>query len=459
MKTKPLLSFALSSMATVDWQNLAKDRKRLISTGLLVSCVGLFLWLAAQSYFAVDGLTWLGIILFPYVLIVRHKGVFSLRYGILAGILVLLSLCIPTRTAQFALLTITILFWVEAFVGKTTLLPLAWLVVLSPFFRYVSTVFSFPIRLQLSSWAGSLLSACGFPVKVLGNAIQMGDTEFSVDVACMGLQMIELSLLLSLFLVAHYERTFHKQLHWLWLVGIAGCTLLLNTLSNLLRIILLIVFHILPENPMHDGVGLACLVVYVIVPMAVGIRWLYQSQGRSIQIVSSQNQKPPYRLAVGLGALVLGIVFTQALLLPKPVTPSPSIAVNSLPGFTKQVTTDGIVQLTGASQLIYIKPIAAFYVAEHSPLICWRGSGYNFTQVAKQKIHGMEVYTGILQKGKERIYTAWWFDNGTHRTIDQWEWRWQMLRGEKNFNLVNVNVSRKEELTSVVQTAFQQKML
>lgn len=453
-------SVRITEISLANW--FRADRKRIIGVVLLLVYAGLFGWLVAQSYFAVDALTGLGILLFPYILIIRLPNKFSFRYGVLLLVLSALSLWLPVRTLHFGILTVGVLFLVEAFIGKTTVLPLLWLGVLSPFFRYASTVFSFPIRLQLSAWAGSILSACGLPVEVLGNVVRLGDTEFAVDVACMGLQMTEMALLLALFLVAYYERALQQRLNIGWLAVIVGSTLVLNTMSNLLRILVLIVFHVLPENPMHDVVGLVCLVVYVMLPLVFVIRWLYRTHGKSVEIVSLETPKPhrwPHRLATGVALLALGIVFTQLIFHQTPKRNFSESGVLQLSGFSKRVASDGIVQLTSPEMLVYVKPIAAFYVAEHSPLICWRGSGYRFTRVEKQTIKGTEIYTGILQKGSDRIYSAWWFDNGTHRTTDQWDWRWRMLRGEKGFCLVNVNVNRKEDLEGAVNQIFQQKTI
>jgi len=44
-----------------------------------------------------------------------------------------------------------------------------------------------------------------------------------------------------------------------------------------------------------------------------------------------------------------------------------------------------------------------------------------------------------MRKDKSSIYVSWWFDNGSYRTLDQLDWRWRVLKGEKNFYLINVN--------------------
>jgi hypothetical protein len=84
-------------------------------------------------------------------------------------------------------------------------------------------------------------------------------------------------------------------------------------------------------------------------------------------------------------------------------------------------------------------------------MICWRGSGYTFQQVEKQVIAGTMVYSGLLLNDKEKFYTAWWYDNGTTRTIEQLTWRWDVLKGATTYSIVNVTSPGKEQLIKEVQ--------
>lgn len=67
------------------------------------------------------------------------------------------------------------------------------------------------------------------------------------------------------------------------------------------------------------------------------------------------------------------------------------------------------------------------------------------------QVGSTSIYVGELHLGKEKLYTAWWLSNGTHHTIDQRDWRWRMLRGERGFNLVNATVAREADLLPVVE--------
>jgi hypothetical protein len=79
------------------------------------------------------------------------------------------------------------------------------------------------------------------------------------------------------------------------------------------------------------------------------------------------------------------------------------------------------------------------------------GSGYEFKNICTEKIAGEEIFTARLTKDKEILYTAWWYSNGTKNTDDQWTWRWDMLKGAKNYAVVNVTASSEAALKTEVE--------
>ena len=112
---------------------------------------------------------------------------------------------------------------------------------------------------------------------------------------------------------------------------------------------------------------------------------------------------------------------------------------------------NGITQFRSSKALIYAKPIPAFYSSEHSPYTCWKGSGYQFKSIREEMIAGHLIYFGTLQKGKDELQTAWWFSNNEHNTISQLDWRWRVLQGEPDFQLINVTASNKNNLNAAIQ--------
>ena len=172
-------------------------------------------------------------------------------YSLLALTFLLVCLFIPGRTVLYFALSAAVLFLVEAFFGRLTLLPFVVIILSSPIFKYTSDVFSFPIRLTLTEWAAGILLLTGNQSMAIGNMIYHNGTEMSVDPECMGLNMMVTSMLAGVIMFATFARKYNRSLStWrltLHLVLIA-C---LNVISNLLRIITLVHFSIQPGTAAH----------------------------------------------------------------------------------------------------------------------------------------------------------------------------------------------------------------
>jgi exosortase N len=418
--------------------------RRLADLSLTAALLGVCLLAAAlrfaPDYWLMDGPFLLGCVLAPYLFIVRGPGRYAYRYAVPAAGLALLAAWVPLQTFGYGVFAFALLFLLEIRVGKLNPLPVLLLGLLSPVFRYVTEVFGFPIRLQLSAAAGWLVGRMGTPVEVQGNVLVRDGFAFAVDPACVGLQLVTVSFLVALFLLAHLERTTGRQLSGpltaLALLATGG----LVVLANLIRIVLLVVFRLLPDSPLHDLAGLACLVAYVVLPVCFLFGFLYRRAGRAAVKAPVQPGNPSWRRAAGPVVLVAALVLLPA---PAPATRTGSLPLpfEALPGYGRTTLAGGITKFAQKNALVYVKPIAAFYSTEHSPLVCWRGSGYAFGRIDERRVGGLRVYTGELTKGADVLYTAWWFDNGTHRTTAQWEWRWRMLRGAPPYSLVNVSAA------------------
>jgi exosortase N len=404
----------------------------------------------APDYWLMDGPFILGCVLAPYLFIVRQPGRYSYRYAGPAVGLALLAAWIPVKTFQYGAFSLFLLFLLEVRVGKLNPLPVLLLGLLSPAFRYVTEVFGFPIRLQLSAGAGWLVGQMGTPVEVQGNVLVRDGFAFAVDPACVGLQLVTVSFLVALFLLAHLERTTGRHLP----DGLTGAALLatglLVALANLIRIVLLVVFRLLPDSPLHDLAGLACLVAYVVLPVYFLFRFLYQRTGHPAVPAPVVTANPSWGRAAGPAVLLAALVLLPSAG-PAPRAGQLPLPFEGLPGYARTPLAYGITQFAHANALVYVKPISAFHSIEHSPLVCWRGSGYAFGRINEQNVGGYRVYTGELTKGADVLHTAWWFDNGKHRTTAQWEWRWRMLRGGPPYSLVNVSAATPAGLQKALE--------
>ncbi|GAA4300759.1 exosortase N [Nibribacter koreensis] len=429
------------------WPALAWQKHRL--NLLVVTAYAVVAYLFLSEYLLWDAQWVLGLLLLP--LVALPTGQRKPSYVLLAGTLLLLALAAfyQITTVYFFAFVLACWFAAQMLVGKISVYPFLMLLVVSPIFTYVADILSFPLRLQLTQWAAGLLRLLYSSTEVAGNILLVNGEEFSVDPACAGLNMLSFSLTMAILVLAHLQRT-HQKAWPLWLsFGLLAGMVVLNVASNLLRILVLVLFKIMPDQVMHDVVGMACLILYAVLPFYFLARHLHQKLPVQPVLSEPSGFKKPASI-LSLNVILLLLFIGAGLRLQKKVDPMAQ-APAEVAGFTQEALPSGVRKISSPETLIYVKPIRAFYSTEHHPLICWEGSGYLFKHVQTRLVTGREIYVGQLEKGKDRLYTAWWMDNGTYQTITQSDWRWRMFMGEAPFQLVNVTASSEEQLTSSVK--------
>lgn len=412
------------------------------------------LYLIAGGFFLKDYLLWdaqwlLALALVPLVVQGRSGRKLSPWLLVLGTALAIAAAGFQNYTFYFFAFLLTVWCGAQLVYGRISLYPLLLLLVASPLFQYVANIISFPLRLQLTNWAVAGLQVMGTEAEAAGNLILVNGEEFSVDPACAGLSMLSLTFILAVFLLARLQHT--RQLLWpLWLLGsLLGFMLVLNLASNLLRILLLVWFRVLPDNPMHDVLGLLCLVLYALIPFYLVAQLLHRRFGKAIQTKEVQHVVS-LRGSLLLNYLLLLMLVGTGAGIKSELKTTALAGIPQLTGFEQQQMPNGVTKYSNPETLVYLKPVQAFYSTEHHPLICWEGSGYRFRRVQQRQVGSRIIYTGELEKEQEKLYTAWWMDNGEHQTIAQWDWRWRMLKGEAGFKLVNVTVAEQEKLQEAV---------
>ena len=339
------------------------------------------------------------------------------------------------------------------------------LLLLSPGLRYLSALFTFPIRLQLSAWAGGLLRLAGLDVQTMGNVIVRNypsgvPVEMAVDPACMGLQMTGVSLLVALLGLIWQEnqKRVAVPVGWVGLYGLSAFGLTMG--CNLFRIVLLVLFGAMPGTVAHEGIGLVCVAVYAWLPICLLAGLLVRRTGQPERETAETNrQSKKGSVGWGVGLLAAGLVVLMAAT--RPVRPATNLCAaewasrvlgQPVGGDCRCKTlANGFVQLTKPGVLIYLKPQSDWFSADHSPTACWRGSGYELRRVRETVLDGHQAYVGELRKKGGTLHTAWWFSNGTTTTLSQLTMRERMLRGETGFVLVNVTGERLTDLGNAIR--------
>jgi exosortase N len=398
-----------------------------------------------------------GLCLFPFTLFFSGRARWNFFYLAMMAFSVFVACAYNVRTFYFFGIAWYVLFILELHFGRLNWIILFMLVCMSPFFEQVAVTLGFPIRLQLSACAGWLLRHAGFDVAVDGNMILLRGNAFSVDEVCMGLNMVSISMLVGVYMIGHHYRAFQNRLSIPRLSVFFLFVMAFNITCNLLRIICIVVFEIPPGNLLHELIGIISVAFYVMLPAYFTARWFVQKYGTVPQ--GSDAKMPVTRgkwflYLCGILIIVSGIVVRQVR--ERTVMAYPSV---THAGFQKTNVGNGITKLYNDKMLVYVKSIPDFFSGEHTPLICWKGSGFDIQTIRTIRVAGTEVYTARLINDREVFFTAWWYSNGRVATIDQLDWRLRMFTGESQFCLVNVTAQTESQLLESVKSLLKNDLL
>ena len=420
----------------------------------------------------------LSLILVPFVLYVKHGNNLSIRFGIVSLLFLCLYPILKVQSFYFFGFSFFLLFAIESNLGKLNNLPVFLLFLLSPVAIFAIEVFGFPIRLWLTDASTQIISFVNEGVSSKGNLILINGDKFTVDPECMGLKMVITGYLITLVIISWFERRSKKELSFFKIIIILFLASILIIISNLFRIIGIIFAKAAPETNLHELIGIISLIIYVIVPVYFIIKLFYKkfskpiSQGIESEVELSTSpvkmhllKKTIYFRKLNIwkiSSIVLTIMLMGFLgflnfnrenyrTLPGEINPR-SIEIE---GYQCNILENGVAQLTSDSALIYIKQIPNFYSADHTPMVCWKGSGYQLQNQQKIEITGKEIYFAELTlENSKPLYTAWWYSNNNHITISQLDWRWRLIKGEDNFSLVNVTCENQSLLTKEIKQLF-----
>jgi len=398
----------------------------------------------------------LGLITFPFVIQSRNdKG--GYRYAVLAFLMALVLVFFRSSSIYYFVMAFTVLFVLDNWWGRLNHLPFLLCIIVSPLLNNLVYTWSFPIRLQLTKWAGQALQWINMDIQVNGNVLILDGHTFSVDPACMGLKMLITSLVIGVLILAYFERkkqytlSFMQASLWLFFIFMAAI------LANFIRLFLLIIFHILPDNFLHDIAGLISLGVYALLPFYFLVKYFFSKKQANIPSTKNEitNSKIPLLIFLGLLSFQIftGRQFTQI-----PIENVQAVANIELDGFKKTITKKGILKFQNEEVLIYIKPPVQFFQGSHDPRFCWQGSGYTFSDIAITDVGDQFVYTAKLTKADDQLYTAWWYQNEDQQTVYEWDWRWKNFTGNGDFYLVSVSSLDEGRLLKWIREVLNEKL-
>jgi exosortase N len=392
------------------------------------------------------------------VLALRQNPVSGLRlqYPLWALVFVAAGIFIPVSTFLYLAFVMLILSLLEWKCGPQPILLAVALLSAAPVISYLIDTFTFPIRLWLSELAASILKVSDANTFASGTSIYFQGREYLVDTGCMGLYMLLVALQFGLLLLViqtyRTRRSFRKMDVTIYFFLI----FLLTVLANLCRILLLIIFNWRSGYLLHDLAGLSCFAVYVLFPAWFMSEWLSRRAFLPSAIlgpIKKRSGQLALLLVVVIGLLgqILSLhcstgrfksadAVCRRYNLRSPETPSP-----------------GIQQFSVEDCLVYVKQVRGFFDTDHQPMMCWKGSGFEFEKVQLRLVGDTMIYWGELIKGEEKLYSAWWYDNGYSITTNAWLWRSRMLLGSEAYSLVNVTASSPSVLENWLQKRINEK--
>ncbi|HEX8039193.1 MAG TPA: exosortase N [Chryseosolibacter sp.] len=396
---------------------------------------------------------WIGFCLFPVSVLIVGPRRNNMVYVVLLIFFAAMALVYHTRIFYFFSLAFYFLWLFELLAGRLNTLILFLIVFMSPFFVQVVTILGFPLRLLLSAYAAAFLNLLKVNVQAEGNVMILGDSIFSVDEACMGLNMVVMSMLMGVFVLAFRYRISGTTLGLFASVIFFTATFVLNVITNVIRIMVLVYFRIPPQNPMHDFLGVVCLVFYTVIPLYFLGGWLVRKYGKPRKD-SPEGWFVSRWSFVLVAILPLLVLWTGTRIETRLNSAGVGHANVQFGNLRPEQLEDGITKLSTETLLIYVKTIPEFFTGEHTPLMCWKGSGYEFSGVATATVAGVAIYKGRLVRDGKSLHTAWWYSNGETRTISQVEWRLRMLKGEARFCLINVTADNEQMLMESIKSMF-----
>lgn len=325
------------------------------------------------------------------------------------------------------------------------------LLLMSPVASYMSSVFTFPIRIFLTQLVGDMLKWVGGEITVSGNTLHWNNMDYTVDAACMGLRMLEVSLIAGVFVIVQFEKKWNKRLSAPFVLFYLLQLFFLNIVCNLFRILILVLTGWMPGTLLHEVAGIVCFISYIIIPAIYLARWLINYRGKQFSDCAKEGMYKPFRMFLQtLSLLLLFVVGGLQIRYGTVIKPSSS-HLPVVKGYQLTESAPGIWKYFNDSTLVYVKAVRGFYDTDHQPMLCWKGSGYTFSHVQMANVGTNQVYTAELEKENNHLFSAWWYSNGGHSTLSQWTWRSEMLKGSAPYYLMNITSYSSESLKKAIE--------
>jgi exosortase N len=410
------------------------------------------------DYFQVDFKLILILGTLPFVLR-KQSDSGSLRYGYFAIFMFLISIHLEMTTLYLFAVIFSLFFVFEFRHGKLQTTPLMIILLVTPAVGTLVNLVGFEFRLYLTKIAVQFLNILPNSNYVAnGNILLNGDYEYHVDPACIGLNMTIFSFFIALLFYSYFQNKLKKKSNFVDYILLIVFAFILNLISNLFRIILLTVLDIHPESIAHDIIGILCLVAYVVIPLWYSTRLWFKYKKENV--TTTTPTKTPNKIHSYSILIILFLFLLAFLLFIDTGNSEKAFEVSNdylEQNFEYQEEEFNVHQYTNDNCIIYIKPKMSFYSMEHSPLICWRGCGYSIKKGKIVQAGNHDVFFSELESQGDKLYSVWWYDDGSEKTNSQIIWRTKSLLFNKKFYIINVVSDDKEKVIQEAGYLIQQE--
>lgn len=288
-----------------------------------------------------------------------------------------------------------------------------------PLTGFTSLFLGFKLRILVTEICGWILSFLDGATATSGNQVLFLQHWYSVDRVCEGMKMGSATFLIALILM---RRTLFRGS-----LLIGGLALPLWFFVNLLRVILLIVFHVPAFTWQHELIGLVLFVCGILFPLIIISLWFARPD----------VQSNSHARTVAWPIFAIQVILLICLVQFKPAHPEGTYA---WPSRILEFELDRgslypdpriAVYRSGDNQMIVKHQLFGIGTG-HDPRICFEGAGFVFhekIQDSTDKAYAW-INSGFVEKSGQRSALLWWYTIGKQRTSSDLEWRIARIRGQ-----------------------------
>lgn len=409
---------------------------------ITLGCLPL-LWQSLRHF---DAMQWFGVFLLPFVLRInkdaRGRGFYLVPAVIFSGFYLLLGQYYWTFAAALSILY----HLIDTRIGKLNAVAFYTIIFYLPLTRSFFTLFGFYIRMEITKWAGWLLSFVNQSVTYLDSQIWVDGNAFTVDAGCMGLRLVITGFIFTLLLVQQLSKRQGKEPTRKILSIALFLSFLFVVIANFFRILLIIQFRSPANSWSHELLGLGAFALFHLIPMYWMVRWLVNRMAVDTSVQPSTAS--PILLRNWPVLLMVSVMLIRSNFFPSEVRYSGNEGLTSeLGGYELQVSKDGVHRYSNANSVLLVKPMFPLSFSNHHPMLCWRGDGFDVVGEVRSKLGETDCFRAVLERPDQQLTTCWWFMNQNgDMTMNEWEWRWRSLTKGEQFFLVNFVATNESDL-------------